>query len=350
MPVGSLEHGCAGSNLLKVLNIFIILCHNCLDEAQKPFRKSHHKSGRTCKMIDKKLHTEDVESLLDVCLNKIENTDTDFGDKLSLNSVVNSYRDLLSNHTVNRELLSNIEQSIDSRYGRCLRSLYHQALIYQLYLDNYAQIDNQYLPEGVSNYLKEDFLRIVDYAKKENPKFLTFNDFQFFSYMQKLCFKCFPVGNHNVNISGFSRSLVFRQTFYSKLTFIKTVLGMGGNYPLFELHYNPHRLRLFNPDGWNEVFSLSAQILKVKKEVKGVFGATWFYDPAIERISPELYYIRKLIEKIGGEFFLVGSSEDDKKNAFFASNARKKSYEEGKYVPTSYMAIIKRDSLLRYYM
>ncbi|MDH3972741.1 MAG: hypothetical protein OEV42_00560 [Deltaproteobacteria bacterium] len=248
-----------------------------------------------------------------------------------------------------RDGLINLEKKIDQSAGIETRLIYHQALVYQLYLRNIGNIGKQALPEGVAAYLGQDFDRIVELADKGNAARLSFTDYPFLSYIEKLCFKSLPFGNHDVTLSGVPRKLMFKQSLKNMLKMSFSLLSMGGNEPLFELHYNPHRLRLFNPDGWKEVFALAAQTLKTRKEVKGLFGATWFYDPAMKEVSPELSYIRELIEKIGGAFYLAGSSEDDRKNAFFASKARKEAYEEGRYMPTSYMMIIKREALLQYY-
>ena len=298
-----------------------------------------------------KFNIEEIENLLRDCLKRIELTRIDQENYLNLNCVINNYRHLLSidNPVINRDLLKDTEKNVERKFGSNARTLYHQALVYQLYLENAKNINYQNLPQGVLNYLKNDFSRIINLANKGESKFLTFNDFQFFSYVQKLCFKCFPVGNQNLSISGFSRSLIFRQFSFKAVSFARLILCMRGNYPLFELHYNPHRFRSFNPEGWNEVFLLAAQMMGNHPEIKGVFGGTWFYDPAIKAISPELYYIRELIEKIGGQFFLVSSSEQDRKNAFAFSKVRKVAYEEGRYIPTSYMTIIPRAVLLSFY-
>ena len=300
-------------------------------------------------MLNKQLNRADVEDLLKASLNEIDNSNVGEENDLGLNKVLDSYRSILAGDTVDRAMLCQIEKNVDTRVSNNLRIRYHQVLIYKFYLDNYKLIDDQNFPQGVSDYLKEDFSRIINYAKVGNPKNLTFDNFQFFSYLQKMCFKCFPVSHQNIDVTGFSRNLIFRQTFLNKLNFLRVVLGMGGNYPLFEMHFNPHRSRLFSPEGWDEVFRLAAQMLVNHPHMKGVFGASWFFDPSLKEISNELNYIRELIEKIGGHFFVVGSSEDDMKNAFAFSKERKAAYEEGRYIPTSYMVVIKRDTLIRYY-
>lgn len=292
---------------------------------------------------------EDVNNILQLCLKEIETLKTDQDNKFSLNNVIKKYRSfLLSEYSVlNRDQLEYIENNIDDKLGKETRILYHQALVCQLYIENVGKIKCQNFPQSVLGYFEKDFSKAINFITKDRN--LTFKDFQFFSYVQKLCFKCFPVGNHNLVISGCSRNLLFHQSFYKALSYTKTLFFMRGNKPLYELHYNPHRFRSFNPEGWKEVFFLTAQLMVRHPEVKGVFGETWFFDPTLKKISPEIYYIQELIQKIGGKFFFAGSSNNDLENAFAFSKTRKTAYEEGKYLPSSYLMIIPRSVLLSFY-
>ncbi len=291
----------------------------------------------------------EIVDLLTKCREKIESFEID-DSNLSVNSVLRSYRNVFTNSkVVHREKLKIIERNIDLKYGPHLRLLYHQVVIFELYLENIKKINDQNLPSGILNYLEQDFSRIVDLAMDGKEDVLSFNNFQFLSYIEKLCFRCYPVGNHNISISGIPRSLLLKQSATEALNFAVLIFKLSGHYPLFELHYNPHRFRLFNPDGWNEVFYLTMQLLVRRQQIKGVFGASWFFDPSLKVISPELYYIREFIEKIGGCFFIGGSSEQDKKNAFALSKKRRVAYEEGRYIPTSYVMVIPRDTLIEFY-
>jgi len=108
-------------------------------------------------------------------------------------------------------------------------------------------------------------------------------------------------------------------------------------------------MRQFNAKGWNEVFRNGALLLARKPGIKGIFGGAWFFDPNLLVISPEFGYLQDMIYTIGGQTFFAGRKEQDKKNAFAMSAVRKRAFEEGKYTPTGYIAIIPRSSLLRYY-
>ena len=292
----------------------------------------------------------EIEELLNENLGRIEEIGKRSGPFIAFDEFATTCLNYInSTFQGNIAQLIDIEKGIESKLDQDVRLLYIQSLIYKLYLENINNMQGQDLPSDVKAYAEQDFSRILDYAVKGKKQMLTFNEYQLISYLQTICFKRFPVGNHNLSVSGIPRALLFKQSFKRAVKLVQLLVQMRGNHPLFELHYNPHRFRKFNKDGWQEVFHLSSKMLIKRPGIKGVFGATWFYDPVIKEISPELYYIREMIEEIGGEFFIVGSSDEDKKNAFTMSNVRKTAYDEGRYLPTSYMVIFPRSVLIRHF-
>jgi hypothetical protein len=288
--------------------------------------------------------TDEIELQLGDCLNSLGIESHDTKGALESSDVLQAIHDLLSNRPQGyRNKLKELESRIDKQ-----ESDYFKALIFLLYLRNKSRIEEQNLPSKVAWYLEQDFSRIMKIAMKDDKKFLTFSKYHFLSYLEKLSLCRYPVGCQDVVIHGFSRQLIIRQSFADTMKLLALMIRIGGNRPLFELHYNPHRFRLFNAKGWQEVFHQAAQMMVRFPEVKGLFGAAWFYDPVIKEISPELYYIRELIEGIGGHFFFEGESEDTNQDAFAFSKARRMAYEEGRYSPKRYTAIIPRSALLDY--
>jgi hypothetical protein len=60
------------------------------------------------------------------------------------------------------------------------------------------------------------------------------------------------------------------------------------------------------------------------------------------------YYLRDVVREGGGSIFRVGLSEGARTSALATSPTRRKLYEEQKYVPTDFMAVWDRSSLLRW--
>jgi hypothetical protein len=87
-----------------------------------------------------------------------------------------------------------------------------------------------------------------------------------------------------------------------------------------------------------------AEMLERHEEIKGMFGASWFYDPQLENISPRLMYLQKIPLAGGAQMFYMGA--DRTGNALAKSKTRLKLYEEGRYRPQEYMLVWPRKELM----
>lgn len=300
-------------------------------------------------IVNQGKHTVDVEYLLNSCNKDIDPLREGYKVQ-AINDYITITLRLFSNNTgYDIDKLKESEKQFEQEYGEEVRIIANRILVYRLYLDNFQKIDSLDLPEGVICYLKEDFSKIVKLASQDKKNFITFQDAQFYKYLKTLQFKLFPLGIQGIVISGFPRSLLWKSGLKNGLRFFLMLIRLGDNKPLFEMHFNPHRLRQFDAEGWNNVFSLAAKIMLRRTEIKGIFGGAWFFDPYIKDISPELSYIQNLIEKIGGEFFFARRTVEDRKNAFAMSASRRSAFEEGRYDPASYIAIVPRTALMQYY-
>ena len=114
--------------------------------------------------------------------------------------------------------------------------------------------------------------------------------------------------------------------------------------PHLELRY----LDEFDETGWETTFRNVASLLRRHTDVVGVVGYSWFYDPKLETISPQLAYLRRRPAD-GGAFFLRGhTSEFDIKNATAKSQTRRRLYEAGQYTPVGYKMVWLRRDILRW--
>jgi hypothetical protein len=79
-------------------------------------------------------------------------------------------------------------------------------------------------------------------------------------------------------------------------------------------------------------------------DVLGMFGASWFYHPVLDTISPRLSYLRDVPLKGGAHLFFVEEGGAARANSLATSPTRRKLYEEGKYFPTTYMMVWGREA------
>lgn len=112
---------------------------------------------------------------------------------------------------------------------------------------------------------------------------------------------------------------------------------LGGFKPYIQIHTHLSNLDDFNEEGWNECYRCCADLYQVMPGVLGMFGSSWFYDPALAQISPRLDYLRDIPVKGGAELFFYEKGGSALGNALATSSSRRQLYEEGKYMPTSYL-------------
>lgn len=117
----------------------------------------------------------------------------------------------------------------------------------------------------------------------------------------------------------------------------------------FRPHTNTFRLEEFNETGFDEFYARVAQLLQRRPKVRGLALTSWFYDPALLSISPRLSFLQTRPQERGAHLMKHGSSTHAANFATRTSETRRKLYEEGKYVPTEYSLIWRREDILHWY-
>ena len=108
---------------------------------------------------------------------------------------------------------------------------------------------------------------------------------------------------------------------------------------MFQIHTHTAYLNEFNDEGWRECYRVCADLYSLHPEVKGMFGGSWFYDPALAIVSPRLAYLSDVPREGGAHFFLAATGGEFVKDALATSPSRRKLHEEGRYFPHNFMMI-----------
>lgn len=132
----------------------------------------------------------------------------------------------------------------------------------------------------------------------------------------------------------------------SSLDYLRLLLKYG-RHPYFEIHVHLPLISDFNQQNWLLNYHDISELLTKQPEIKGVFRASWFLDPKLETISPNLSYLRTFPLSNGAKLFSVGP--DDSNGAFARSEKRKALFLSGKYLPYTYLLVWPRKSLLQYF-
>lgn len=118
--------------------------------------------------------------------------------------------------------------------------------------------------------------------------------------------------------------------------------------PWLEVHMDIRDLSDFNEAGWDRTWAVAADICKLRPEMAGMLGSTWFYDPPLEQISPRLAYLRLNPLKHGAFMVHQGPGEIHTQRASTASPTRAALIEKGEYTARSWTLAFPRAALIRW--
>ena len=122
--------------------------------------------------------------------------------------------------------------------------------------------------------------------------------------------------------------------------YLSFILGKTGGFSPFYGIHTAHRYRhLFRPEEMNLAYLRIAGLMERDPGIRGIYRASWFLDPNLDTVSPNLAFSRTVPQNNGAKLFRRTTLEVDVRNALSMSATRKKLYEEGKYRPASYAYI-----------
>ncbi|MFN7882825.1 MAG: hypothetical protein ACK5PF_07405 [bacterium] len=147
---------------------------------------------------------------------------------------------------------------------------------------------------------------------------------------------------------GVPRSLVLKGGVSEVASRAASFASLGGFKPLFQIHTHLSYLDRFDEEGWDECYRVCAELFAVYPACLGMFGASWFYDPNLETISPRLGYLREVPSHGGARLMLMADEGHFVQDAIATSPTRRKLYESGQYKPRSFMLVWGRADMLQW--
>ncbi len=229
---------------------------------------------------------------------------------------------------------------------------YHQLVMLRLILRSAQRLKTADVPDDVRSFIADNFARIVrNIARDRDPP-----GFYLYPSISKELAICrlhlVPAGAQKVCLHGFSRRALLACEPSSGLLRARKLAAfvLGGSRRLYEMHTDsrdPRAMALFTPAGWIRFYKLVADLLRRDPRVNGVFGSSWFFDPVLERVSPELAYLRTLVTDHGGWLFRLGACDRaSTEDAIRFSPQRRGLFERGEYAPMKHLVVWPRDELI----
>jgi hypothetical protein len=202
------------------------------------------------------------------------------------------------------------------------------------------------VPADVRSGFEAEFARIAGDLERKPDAHWTFASYHVKATLRILALRRIPAGMYDLEVSGIPRSLVLRQRPRHALRLLAVVVRAGGFSPFFTQHLVDHRLRQFSPAERDAFLGRVGALLRRRPEIRGLLSTSWYNDPALARIRPQLAYLREGFERLGGALFRIGTTPDVVQDAMAFSFERRRLVESGRYVPTAYLGVALRPALL----
>jgi hypothetical protein len=246
-----------------------------------------------------------------------------------------------------RKLKQSYEQ-IASQYGTHALSLYFKLALCCSISDSLERLKHKKLPVEILHLYHEWFEWVLEDFSKQPDDYYN-HCCQSFVLDVKVCsLRSIPVGGariaeiRSVGLRPFYSGGV--KQFFSYLHFI--LFKARGFSPYITEHIVLRNLRHFNEHEMKLSYQRIAELMKLNLRIKGFYCRSWFLDPKLEDISPNLGYLRKVPLQNGAKLFAAGSAKKDIRPALAVSLTRRRLYGEGKYLPTGYAYVWPRKEFL----
>jgi hypothetical protein len=115
-----------------------------------------------------------------------------------------------------------------------------------------------------------------------------------------------------------------------------------------ELHVDTRNLAEFNAAGFLAGYHRLADLMALRPDLPGVYGASWLYQPKLAEISPNLAFVRETAEAGGGRIVRLRADPTQTAYAIARSPVRKRLYLSGDYKPVCYGMFWAREALMEW--
>lgn len=236
---------------------------------------------------------------------------------------------------------------IERRYGQAILELYHRLLLVWLIGRSATRIADTAMSSR-GRELTERFQRdILNQASSPRPGYYLHSNDQFSKDLGVCRLRLLPCGPELLDTyAGVRRSMLLRGGLFQ---FARGALLFGrarGFKPFYDLHFDRRLLGEFNEAGYDHCYFRVSELLERNPEIKGLSCSSWWYDPQVESISPELAFLRRRPADNGAMFFYFGTSQQVIEAATKFSPKRRALYDEGSYRPANYIIVWLRRDLL----
>ena len=187
-----------------------------------------------------------------------------------------------------------IYESIKARGGEDIVQNYNKIVLTEFMRQYYSRVEQRNLTPRVERYFLEYYRLLVDRIKNPRTSYFRLSNSAFEKDLAVCRMKLWPCGAELVDEkAGFSRSLLLTHGVRQAAKGWSIFLRAKGFAPFFETHFDRRFVQDFSPEGYQRLYQTIAELLEVNQHVKGVIGGSWWHDPALQKISPDIWFLTK---------------------------------------------------------
>ncbi|MFC5460202.1 hypothetical protein [Massilia niabensis] len=139
--------------------------------------------------------------------------------------------------------------------------------------------------------------------------------------------------------AGVARSVLWKGGPLQLLRRALLFARIGGFKPYFEIHAHKLYMEEFSAEGRRECYRCCADLYALHPEMLGMYAGSWFYDPAVARLSPHLAYLRDDAVAGGCACLFVAHDEQAVSYSTAKSEKRRAAWAAGTYRPATYALV-----------
>jgi hypothetical protein len=247
-----------------------------------------------------------------------------------------------------RPRLRELCATLTGRYGEQLTLHYGLVLLATLIADHEKRWRTSALEAQLEPCFIDSFHRILTAVARGGAQSLRLDTDAFAKELAICLYRVIPAGAQLVDPgAAFPRGLLVRRP--TRATLAATgylLLNARGFTPFAVFHTSLFQRHWFTPAGWEFTFHCLPAVFRSFPRLKGLLASSWFYDPALREISPELNFVQDIPRRWGGVFIQAGPEPGAASDALLLSRHRRELFEAGRYVPEKYAFVVSRQDVL----
>ncbi len=240
-------------------------------------------------------------------------------------------------------------REITDQEDRSVLGKYHKMALSYLISRYEDRLSSLKIPPATTELIAVNFERILTQLVSTDSNFYLHENDLFAKDFALCRLKLLPCGAEVVDrYSGVPRRILLRLNLMQSMQCLRFITSSGGFKPWYESHWDRRLINSFTPKGYDLCYLHVAELLKLNPHIKGMFSSSWWFDPALEMISSNLTFLRKVPQENGARLLKIGTNANSTRDAIRYSPTRKKHFDERKYRPTVYMLTWGRCQMLEW--